>query len=176
MASKIIFITGGARSGKSSFAVEEASALGGRKAFIATAEALDDEMRERVERHRRERGEDWDTFEEPLRITDLLSRIKERYNVVVLDCLTVWLANLMAEEGRGKAEDCGRAVDEFVDSLNSLAGCALFIVSNEVGMGIVPDNQVARRFRDLAGSLNQRVAGIADGVYLTVSGIPVRIK
>ncbi len=92
---KVIFITGGARSGKSSFALKEASGITGEKAYIATAEALDDEMRERIEQHKKQRGKDWDTYEEPIKIGGLVRDIGNKYNVIVLDCLTLWLSNLM---------------------------------------------------------------------------------
>ncbi len=170
MRNKIIFIIGGARSGKSSFALNEASKIKGQKAYIATAEALDNEMKERIERHKKGRGDEWDTYEEPLKITAVLSDIKNRYTVVVLDCLTLWLSNIM----RNRLE-IENEINTFVNSLEDFP-CHVFIVSNEVGMGIVPDNELAREFRDWAGFLNQKVAEIADEVYLVTAGIPVRIK
>jgi adenosylcobinamide kinase/adenosylcobinamide-phosphate guanylyltransferase len=174
MSPHIVFITGGARSGKSSFALREASKIEGRKAFIATARPLDEEMRERIERHRQERGDEWDTYEEPLMIAGTIDAIRDQYSVIVIDCLTMWVSNLMMEEGRWK-----RRIEEFINCLNrlnGLNGLNLFIISNEVGMGIVPDNEMARLFRDIAGYLNQRVAEMADEVYLIVSGIQVKIK
>jgi adenosylcobinamide kinase/adenosylcobinamide-phosphate guanylyltransferase len=199
---RIIFITGGTRSGKSSFALEKASNVSAAKAFIATAEALDKEMRERIVAHRRQRGNGWRTFEEPLKIAGLINNIGDKYKVVVLDCLTLWLSNMMT--GAQKAERSSHApkvktrksvcLTKFVESeiaalLNSLgrfrdspaggSSCGrstLFIVSNEVGMGIVPDNALARRFRDMTGLMNRRIAEIADEVYFMVSGIPVKIK
>ncbi len=176
---KIVFITGGARSGKSSFALKEASVIPGQKAYIATAEALDDEMKERIDRHKKERGREWDTYEEPLDIPAVMSDIKNRYSAIVLDCLTLWLSNVLS--GTGAAEDSIRGFTDELCRLKKGAGgrgqgARFFIVSNEVGMGIVPDNETARRFRDLAGLLNQGVAGIADEVYLVTAGIPLRIK
>ncbi len=174
---KIILVTGGARSGKSAFALREASGTAGQKAYIATAEALDSEMRARIEGHRRERGPEWDTYEEPMDIAAVLRDIKDGYSAIVLDCLTLWLSNVMSA-----TEAVEDSIREFTDELCRLrkgaggTGVPLFIVSNEVGMGIVPDNETARRFRDLAGILNQEVAGIADAVYLVTSGIPLRIK
>jgi len=173
---KIVFVIGGARSGKSSFALKEASRIKGRKAYIATAEAIDDEMKERIERHKKERGKEWDTYEEPLEIAKTINAIKDRYNVIVLDCLTMWVSNLMMEDGKWKLEE---QVKEFIyclNGLNSLNGLNLYIISNEVGMGIVPDNKLSRQFRDLAGTLNQKVAEIANEVYLITAGIPVKIK
>ncbi|MDP3297620.1 MAG: bifunctional adenosylcobinamide kinase/adenosylcobinamide-phosphate guanylyltransferase [Thermodesulfovibrionia bacterium] len=170
MSSKIIFIIGGARSGKSSFALKEASNISGKKAYIATAEALDSEMKGRIEKHRKDRGNNWDVYEEPLKISDVLSDIKTKYDVVVIDCLTLWLSNLMHSNKDIKSE-----IESFCSSLFTVH-CPLFTVSNEVGMGIVPDNKLAREFRDLAGFLNQKIAEIADEVYVVTAGIPVKIK
>ena len=174
----ITFIIGGARSGKSSFALNEASKIEGQKIYIATAEALDEEMKERIEKHRKERGNDWDTCEEPVNISDLLLTMNNKGNAVLLDCLTIWLSNILlraenAEQGHESPEE---SIRKFIDSLKKLNGPELFIVSNEVGAGIVPENKLARRFRDLAGTLNQQVAEIADEVYLVTAGIPVKIK
>ncbi len=181
----ITFIIGGARSGKSSFALNLANnytsakeVVRGRdtvsrtpkKAYIATAQALDDEMKERIEKHKKERLSDWITFEEPLNIAALIKVLQDKYDVILLDCLTLWLSNLLFSN---------RAVEEDIKYFClSLATChsSLFIVSNEVGMGIVPDNGLSRRFRDLSGYLNQKVAEIADEVYLVTAGIPIKIK
>ena len=168
---KIVFITGGVRSGKSRFALEEALRVPGRKAFIATAEASDDEMRERIKRHKQDRGEGWETCEEPLMIADVLGKMEEQYGVIVIDCLTLWLANVMMSGLDGEKETV-----RLVAALKALKKSRVFLVSNEVGMGIVPENELARRFRDIAGRLNQRIAAIADEVYVTFSGIPVKIK
>jgi len=159
---RLIFITGGARSGKSSFALREASGTDGRKVYIATAVDGDSEMQERIERHRRDRGRGWDTLEEPLKVADAARAAADRYDVIVLDCLTLWLSNLM--EGGLNVEHEG---DVLCGTLSSLP-CPVYVVSNEVGMGIVPENAVARRFRDLAGRLNQKMAGAADEVYLEI--------
>ncbi len=186
MNSRIMFITGGVRSGKSSFALKEAGRIEGRKAYIATAEALDEEMKERIERHKKERGDGWDTYEEPLNIASLIKEIQHKYSIIVLDCLTLWLSNLIHKSKQPENE-----INELIsilvslnhssssnrlNSLYSLNGLNIFIVSNEVGMGIVPDNKMAREFRDLAGLLNQKVAEIADEVYLVTAGIPIKIK
>jgi adenosylcobinamide kinase/adenosylcobinamide-phosphate guanylyltransferase len=169
---KIVFITGGARSGKSRFALENSSIIPGKKAFIATAEATDEEMLQRIEKHIVDRGGTYDTFEEPFGISDLLKKIDGAYRVVIIDCLTLWMANLIWRNANIAEE-----VDKFIATLKGLAGDSLIsIVSNEVGMGIVPENETARRYRDLAGFLNQKVAAAADEVYLAVSGIPVKIK
>jgi len=186
MSAHIVFITGGARSGKSSFALMKAGRIKGRRAFIATAQALDEEMRQRIERHKRQRGAGWDTYEEPLRITDTLKAIKDKYSVIVIDCLTLWLSNVLdrTQNTEHRIQMIENDIQEFIGELKTFKDASrityhasrLFIVSNEVGMGIVPDNEMARQFRDLAGYLNQKVAEMAGEVYLIVSGIPVRIK
>jgi len=175
MSNKIIFIIGGARSGKSSFALNEASKIKGQKAYIATAEALDSEMKERIEEHKKNRGDTWDTYEEPIKISTVLSDIKDRYSVIVVDCLTLWLSNVMHNNLNTEKE-----IENLIKILSDLSivnrQSSIFIVSNEVGMGIVPGNKIARKFRDLAGFLNQKVAEIADEVYLVTAGIPLKIK
>jgi adenosylcobinamide kinase/adenosylcobinamide-phosphate guanylyltransferase len=169
---KITFITGGARSGKSSFALKQASRIAGKKAYIATAEALDEEMRKRIEDHREQRGREWDTFEEPLMIAEVINKIGDRYDTLVLDCLTLWLSNIMHSNLIIEAE-----IERLISSLlSNHTSTSIFIVSNEVGMGIVPENEMARKFRDMAGLLNQKVAGAADEVYIVIAGIPLRIK
>ncbi|MEW6001278.1 MAG: bifunctional adenosylcobinamide kinase/adenosylcobinamide-phosphate guanylyltransferase [Nitrospirota bacterium] len=178
---RIIFITGGARSGKSSFALQLANNYKGvhggdcissmRKAYIATAEALDEEMKERIEKHKRLRGDNWVTYEEPIKISDVLRTIEEKYCAVVIDCLTLWLSNLMKAGLNIEAE-----IGHFISSLVTCQSTLIFIVSNEVGMGIVPENEMARRFRDMAGILNQRIAEVSDKVFLVVAGIPLKIK
>jgi adenosylcobinamide kinase / adenosylcobinamide-phosphate guanylyltransferase len=167
---KTVFITGGARSGKSSFALNRASGIHGKKAYIATAEALDEEMLKRIEDHREQRGKGWDTFEEPLRIAETINRVGDRYDTIVLDCLTLWLSNVLHANLNIEAE-----IESLIASLRSHQ-TSVFIVSNEVGMGIVPENEMARKFRDMAGLLNQKIAAAADEVYIVVSGIPLRIK
>jgi adenosylcobinamide kinase/adenosylcobinamide-phosphate guanylyltransferase len=169
---KLTFITGGARSGKSSFALKEAERAGGRRLFVATLEARDEEMKKRVERHVRERGDGWDTIEEPVYVAALLREASSVYDAAVLDCLTLWLSNVM-HVGRNAEEDG----DALVNALSQAkADVDIYVVSNEVGMGIVPVGEVAREFRDLAGTLNQKVARAADEVYMMASGIPVKIK
>jgi adenosylcobinamide kinase/adenosylcobinamide-phosphate guanylyltransferase len=168
---RIVFVIGGARSGKSSFALSRASGYPGKKAYIATAQALDAEMEDRIKKHKKERGNEWDTIEEPFRLAETVKKISGNYETVIIDCLTLWLSNLMLGD-----KEMEREIEAFISLL--AAGCSsrVFIVSNEVGMGIVPDNELSRRFRDLAGHLHQKVAGIADEVYLVTAGIPLRIK
>ena len=182
-----VLVTGGARSGKSSFVLKAASGIRGSKAFIATAEALDEEMHDRIRMHQVDRGDEWITIEEPLRVTSVLRDTHGKYRAVVLDCLTVWLSNFMmkSQSSGPEGETTERAIDELVGTLRAIGSDEqraaseerrLFIVTNEVGMGIVPDNALARQFRDLAGTLNQRIAEVAHEVYLVAAGIPVRIK
>ena len=173
MANKTYFVTGGARSGKSSYAEKLALERGGKRAYIATAQAFDDEMAARIEKHRKDRGTAWDTYEEPLAVAELLGKLSGRYQVVLLDCLTLWLSNVMAHtDGDGPVISRG---EELVRAVKGFDGSCI-VVSNEVGLGIVPDNPLARKFRDFAGILNQKVARVADEVYFTVAGIPVKIK
>jgi adenosylcobinamide kinase/adenosylcobinamide-phosphate guanylyltransferase len=166
----IFFILGGARSGKSRFALQKALEFSGKKAYIATAQALDDEMKERIDKHKKERSGDWTTFEEPINIRGLIKDVHKKYNVIIIDCLTLWLSNLMLT-----GSNIERESELFISSLTDVH-CPLLIVSNEVGLGIVPDNAMARKFRDLSGYVNQRVAETADAVYLVTAGIPVKIK
>jgi len=171
--SKLIFITGGARSGKSAFAERLAADAAGKRAYLATAQALDAEMVRRIELHRRRRGDAWDTFEEPLAIAELVGKLAGRYRMVLLDCLTLWLSNVMARSERDS--EITDKVEELAAALRAFDG-TLLAVSNEVGLGIVPDNPLARRFRDLAGFLNQRIAREADEAYFLAAGLPLKIK
>jgi len=188
MNKKIIFITGGARSGKSSFALSKASTVAGRKAYIATAEALDEEMAKRIEQHKKQRGKEWDTYEVPLKIAEVIKELSGNYSALVLDCLTLWLSNLfMKAQGKGNGLPAiEREIQELVYSLEQFKSsaacgpgsgfCSLYIVSNEVGMGIVPENETARKFRDVAGLVNQKIARVSDEVYMLVAGIPMKMK
>lgn len=169
---KIVFIIGGSKSGKTGFALAQASSHQGKKAYIATAEALDEEMHERIKRHRSERGVLWDTHEEPLNIADVLREIDGQYRAIVIDCLTLWLSNVMHSSA-----DIEHETEKFIDILrNKKKGSHIYIVSNEVGTGIVPGNELAREFRDLAGIMNQQVAKASDEVFMVAAGIPIKIK
>jgi adenosylcobinamide kinase/adenosylcobinamide-phosphate guanylyltransferase len=170
---KRYFITGGARSGKSAFAEELAERISGKRAYVATAQALDEEMAARIAKHRAIRGDAWDTFEEPLAVPELLRKLSDKYPVLLLDCITLWLSNVMAHSD-GDAAVLVRA-DELVAALRDFSGSCI-VVSNEVGLGIVPDNPLARKFRDLAGTLNQKVAAASDEAYFVAAGIPMKIK
>lgn len=171
MKKKIVFITGGARSGKSSFALKETGKIKGKKAYIATAQALDEEMRERIEKHKLDRGQEWATFEAPIKIAELISKINGEYDVILLDCLTLWLSNVIHKNLGLESE-----IKKIIDALNELKHSTIYIVSNEVGMGIVPENKLARQFRDIAGILNQKIAEVSDEVYILAAGIPLKIK
>ena len=169
---QIVFVTGGARSGKSSFALEYASKYKS-KVFIATAEPIDKEMSDRIKAHKKQRGLDYKTIEEPVNLAQAISDLENNIEIAVIDCLTVWLSNLFY---RIKDYDkIQKYIDQFIKSVDQ-CHCHLVIVSNEVGMGIVPANELTRRFRDRAGNLNNKIAQIADAVVLMVSGIPVTIK
>ncbi len=166
----LILILGGARSGKSRFALSRAREIGLPPLFLATGEARDEEMAARILRHRAERGENWRTIEEPRRISEVIRR--EAGQVIVVDCLTLWLANLVGDDADAKIEP---HVAELVDALADRRS-AVVAVSNELGMGIVPENALARAFRDAAGRMNQCVAELADEMFLLVAGQPLRVK
>jgi adenosylcobinamide kinase/adenosylcobinamide-phosphate guanylyltransferase len=169
---QVIYVTGGARSGKSSYALGLAEKYA-KRVFLATAEAFDDEMRERIDRHRDERGHSFTTVEEPLYIDRALRSLPEGTDVVLLDCLTVWTGNLMHHIGEASAIDA--QIEALLEVLRT-PPCDIILVSNEVGMGIVPENAMARSFRDLAGTLNRRVAECATRAYLLCSGLPLLLK
>lgn len=169
---KIVFVIGGARSGKSGFALRAASACPGKKIYLATARALDGEMTERIRKHKEERSGEWATVEEPLGLAGLLREIRGSFDVILIDCLTLWLSNILLDNEERLAE----RIDELVLCLEESCAASVYIVSNEVGLGIVPANAMARKFRDMAGSLNQKVAQVADEVYLVTAGMPLQIK
>lgn len=170
----IIFITGGVRSGKSDFAQRLAEQRQGPRLYLATAQELDDEMKGRIQNHKIKRGDRWDTLEEPLHIGRALQSVKNDYETVLLDCLTLWMSNILCQGSAGESM-LSDVTDAFVKSLDSFFK-TLIVVSNEVGMGIVPDNSLARTYRDQLGYVNQRMAERANEVYLLVSGIPMKIK
>jgi adenosylcobinamide kinase/adenosylcobinamide-phosphate guanylyltransferase len=172
--SKIFLVTGGARSGKSSFALSLALRNYTKRAFVATAVPMDQEMKQRISRHREERGDQFHTIEEPLELPLALSSLPAGTEAAVVDCLTVWLGNLY-HHFQGEEEKVRLQVERFVASLDKLA-CDLILVTNEVGMGIVPENPLARAFRDMAGYLNRCVAQKAAGAYLLCCGIPLTLK
>ena len=171
MAEEIILITGGARSGKSKYAEQRAAALGPRRLYVATAEAKDDEMAQRIAAHQKRRGSAWRTVEEPMRLAETLVASNGRTDCALVDCLTLWLSNLIL---RGD-ESVEAKVENLVQTLPRL-DFSVVLVTNEVGAGIVPDNPLARRFRDLAGWTNQRMALAANEVVFMVAGIPMFVN
>lgn len=172
MPGKVVFITGGARSGKSHFAQKEAAALGFPVAYVATASARDEEMRARIEEHRCSRPKEWLTIEEEVDLIGSLSSLKEAHTVII-DCLTLWTTNLM-ERGLNDSEVLSKTEELLVYMKTSPH--TFFVISNEVGWGVVPLAPLGRRFRDLQGLVNQMVARMADEVYLMVCGLPLRVK
>jgi len=169
-APRTALVLGGARSGKSRFAETIIARTGLPATYLATAERRDGEMSARIDAHRDRRGDQWTTIEEPLDVAARISTLAGPGLVLLVDCLTLWLSNHMLAEHDLEVE--------FSRLLQVLAGPngPWFVVANEVGFGIVPENALARRFRDAAGQLNQRVAAIADRVLLMVAGIPVKVK
>jgi adenosylcobinamide kinase/adenosylcobinamide-phosphate guanylyltransferase len=171
---EVIFVLGGCRSGKSRQALEEAESMpGGRKVFIATCVPRDAEMQQRVAQHQKERSPIWRTVEAPLQLAQAIVEQSRQADVVLVDCLTLWISNLMLE-----MEDDRQILACLPDLTRSLesADCPVVLVSNEVGTGIVPENQLSRRFRDLVGATNQAIAEQADRVVWMVAGIPVQVK
>ena len=167
MTERLILITGGVRSGKSSKALSLAAPYA-EKLFVATARALDDEMRVRIDRHRAERGNSWKTIEEPLELARAMRIDPDA--VALVDCMTLWLSNAMDAH-----VDIEAALDDFL-SAASERRAPVIVVTNEVGLGIVPVYELARRFRDLAGLMNQRLAAAADAVWLMISGLGLRLE
>jgi adenosylcobinamide kinase/adenosylcobinamide-phosphate guanylyltransferase len=166
----LVLVTGGARSGKSAFAQRRAEAFAAPRLYIATGEPGDDEMRERIARHREARGAGWQTAESP---TDPAAALATPANVVVLDCLTLWVSNLLLA---GRDDDAIAAAAASLADSCAVAAVPIYAVTNEVGLGIVPEHAVARRFRDLAGRVNQTFGARAVEVWLLVCGQPLRIK
>jgi adenosylcobinamide kinase/adenosylcobinamide-phosphate guanylyltransferase len=169
-------ILGGARSGKSELALRLAQEVPGRRAFVATAQASDAEMAERIERHQRRRGPGWELFEEPLEVGGLLRRIGPQFEVILVDCLTLWISNRLLAAGENRDKEALGEELERIREGGDQPGLQLFLVSNEVGMGIVPDNALARAFRDWTGRAHQSLAQAADVVYFCVAGLPMKLK
>ncbi len=169
----VVLVLGGVRSGKSRFAQRVAD-VPGRVTFIATAQAVDEEMRRKISRHRGERPAHWRTVEEPLRLGAVLREAAQRSDRVLVDCLTLFTTSLLdayAEDESGLEAE----IDALCEALRG-AACTIVLVSNEVGSGVVPAFASGRRFRDLAGEINQRVAAIADCVVMMVAGLPLALK
>lgn len=182
MAGKIILVTGGARSGKSAFA-ETLAAKGKNVAYIATAQIFDEEMRFRVQRHQQRRPANWQTYEAPTQAETAIQAAAKTHDAILFDCITLYLSNYLCQFTSLPTEDVlYQGAKDLTDKLLCAAeavkkqGVTIIFVTNEVGAGIVPENQLARFYRDLSGLCNQQIAREADHVYLVVSGIPVDIK
>lgn len=174
---KIALVTGGCKSGKSNQALAMAKDIqvmpDAPRYFLATCIPADEELEQRVQAHQNTRGKGWHTIEAPYDLPHAMVTHSPRAVVMVVDCLTMWISNLLCAPETSQTLDT--AFEALGEALTRVA-CPVVLVSNEVGCGIVPENALARRFRDLAGNLNQQVAGLADCVVWCVSGIPVRIK
>ena len=170
--STLIFVLGGARSGKSSFALQQGKVKSPR-AFLATAEPLDAEMARRIQQHQESRGRRWRTFEIPTQLAEWFTEQGGDYSSVVVDCLTLWLNNLLREKVRPR-----HVPSQVRKLLKAIRACPsqVVMVSNELGLGLVPGDAASREFRDVAGRINQLIAAEADQVYFLVSGLPLRLK
>ena len=171
MASEHILVLGGARSGKTSFAERLAMRLGKTPLYLATAEILDAEMADRVETHKRQRSGRFATIEEPIELTDAIIQASKKHDVILVDCLTLWITNLLGAEA-----DVAGAVEELAVALAQIKRARVILVSNEVGLGIVPDNPMASSFRDLAGAAHQRLGEICADVFFVAAGLPLALK
>jgi len=173
MGKKLIFIIGGTRSGKSRFALDYANRYFSKKLYLATCKVIDEEMAQRVENHKKMRGPEWLTIEEPVNIVERIGQFWEKGEVILIDCLTLWLSNLLM---RGESDK--NIIDEIGSLIKTIKNnqTSFILVSNEVGMGIVPADPVSRRFRDLQGMANQKFAEASDILIFMVSGIPMVLK
>ena len=165
-----ILVLGGCRSGKSAHALKLAESIGRRRLFVATCVPQDDDMRDRVDRHRAERGDGWETMEVPTDLAGAIRKHSPTAEVMLVDCLTLWLSNLMLAERPLEPEA------EALEAALARRAAPTVVVSNEVGWGVVPDTPLGRRFRDAQGWLNQRVAALAGRVELVAAGLPLRLK
>lgn len=183
---KIVFVTGGARSGKSTFAEKYCTENSDNLGYIATAEALDNEMRDRINKHQIQRGNLWETYEKPLDIELEILDIMNSHEYVLLDCITMYISNMMfrnnldfdtiTEEKTNEIESIiSESITKILEGAKTSRG-NIVLVSNEIGLGIVPDNKLSRIYRDYVGRANQICAKYAGEVYLVVSAIPVKIK
>ena len=174
MKNKTMLVIGGCRSGKSAHALKMANQINGsRKIFMATSVPTDSEMQDRVKKHVLERGKSWKTEEVPVEIPEKITLLSKESDVILVDCLTLWVSNLLFKD----IDDAGifERAEQLLRSLETVA-CPVFLVTNEVGAGIVPENQLARKFRDMTGFVNQKIAGKVDQVTWMVAGIPIAIK
>jgi adenosylcobinamide kinase/adenosylcobinamide-phosphate guanylyltransferase len=170
---KMIFILGGARSGKSQFAIKLAKAGTKSVVFVATASFKDREMQKRIKLHRKNRPSHWKTIEEPKNLVSLFKNLPKKFDLIIIDCLTIFISNLLLNGHTDS--NIERGINLILKILKKSKFDSI-LISNEVGLGIVPDNPLARRFRDLAGRINQKVAKASDKAYLVVSGLSVQLK
>jgi adenosylcobinamide kinase/adenosylcobinamide-phosphate guanylyltransferase len=175
MNKQLVLILGGVRSGKSRYAQHLVSDIGNRVLFLATAEAGDDEMKRRIASHKSSRPESWRTVEEQMDIAGALRKNAARADAVIIDCITVWLSNLLMHNEKLSEKEMTAGIDRLIDAYEQ-GETTYIIVSGEVGMGIVPEHPLGRVFRDYLGLANQRLAAKADRVVLMVAGIPVDVK
>ena len=184
MKSTIILCSGGARSGKSEFAEQLALSLKGRKAYVATGQAFDDEMKDRIKKHQLRRGKDWITFEIPLHLHENWEQIKNVSDVILIDCLTMFTSNHVFAHGDINTQEDANRIESIIleelqlllQEINNSNDKTVIFVTNEIGLGIVPENKLARYFRDITGRVNREVASAANKMYLTISGVTIELK
>ena len=184
MKSTIILCSGGARSGKSEFAEQLALSLKGRKAYVATGQAFDDEMKDRIKKHQLRRGKEWITFEIPLHLHKNWEEIKNVSDVILIDCLTMFTSNHVFAHGDINTQEDFNRIESIIleelrlllQDINNSNDKTVIFVTNEIGLGIVPENKLARYFRDITGRVNREVASAANKMYLTISGVTIELK
>lgn len=184
MKSTIILCSGGARSGKSEFAEQLALSLKGRKAYVATGQAFDDEMKDRIKKHQLRRGKEWITFEIPLHLHKNWEQIKNVSDVILIDCLTMFTSNYIFAHGDINTQEDSNRIESIIleelrlllQEINNSNDKTVIFVTNEIGLGIVPGNKLARYFRDITGRVNREVASAANKMYLTISGVTIELK
>ena len=184
MKSTIILCSGGARSGKSEFAEQLALSLKGRKAYVATGQAFDDEMKDRIKKHQLRRGKEWITFEIPLHLHKNWEQIKNVSDVILIDCLTMFTSNHVFAHGDINTQEDSNRIESIIleelrlllQDINNSNDKTVIFVTNEIGLGIVPENKLARYFRDITGRVNREVARAANKMYLTISGVTIELK
>ena len=184
MKSTIILCSGGARSGKSEFAEQLALSLKGRKAYVATGQAFDDEMKDRIKKHQLRRGKEWITFEIPLYLHKNWEQIKNVSDVILIDCLTMFTSNHVFAHGDINTQEDSNRIESIIleelrlllQEINNSNDKTVIFVTNEIGLGIVPENKLARYFRDITGRVNREVASAANEMYLTISGVTIELK
>ena len=184
--SKLILITGGARSGKSTFAEEKAKEFGNNVLYVATSKPIDDEMKQRIAKHRAQRPAEWETLEEYKNLDIAIADIISKKDAILIDCVTIMITNLMLDEcfdwdglTRQRVEEIEQLIQHQIErliSVSKMSELPFVLVTNEIGLGVVPPSTMGRDFRDIAGRMNQILAKVADEVYFCVSGIPMKIK